>query len=83
MIKKNLESDKLIIGTDRTLKELKAGNIKSVFLSANCPVEVKEDITRYCEIGSVALESLLESNEELGTICRKAFLISVLSFKND
>ena len=35
-IKKNLKSKKLIIGSNKAIKNLKLGKIKKVFLSSNC-----------------------------------------------
>jgi ribosomal protein L30E len=78
-IKKNLKTDKMIIGADETVKALKAGKLKKVWLSSNCKESVKKDITHYCGLSGTELEQLDLPNDELGVACRKTFSISVLS----
>jgi large subunit ribosomal protein L30e len=78
-IKKFLETDKLILGTERVVKELKKGTLLKVFLSSNCPKEVMEDIAHYSSIAaSVEVINLLVPNDELGVVCKKPFAVSVL-----
>lgn len=79
-LKEALKEKKLIIGTERTLKNLKMNNLKKVYIASNCKQEVKEDIEHYCKLYSIPLVKLKENNEELGIICKKPFSISVLSF---
>ena len=78
-IKKLLKTKKLIIGTERTIKNIKLGRIDRVFLSANCPEKVEEDINYYKKMGDFKVIKLEHPNDELGAICKKPFLISVLS----
>jgi len=80
-IRKELKSGKLIIGTERTLKRLRAGKLKKIYVSANCPSSVKEDITTYSDISSVEVIKLKQQNDELGVICRKPYFISVLGLE--
>lgn len=70
----------LIIGTDVTMKYLRAGKVKTVFLSSNCPKGVEEDIRHYAG-EKVKVEKLEVPNDELGVICKKGFPISVVSVK--
>ena len=78
-IKRLANSKKLILGTERTLQAIRAGKAKQVFLSANCPQQVKQDIMRYQKITPFELVSLPYQNDELGSICKKPFAVSVLS----
>lgn len=78
-IKKLLGTDRLIIGTDRTLKSLRAGTIEKIFLSENCPDALKEDIKHYSTQGKIKVVELSVPNEELGVICKKPFPVSVVS----
>ncbi len=75
-----LKEKKVIIGTERTMKALKRGDAKNVYISSNCPEEVKKDIKHYCKVFDAKLNEIKETNEELGVICKKPFSISVLSF---
>ena len=78
-LKKLLKSDKIILGTDRTLKLLKLGTADRVFLSSNCPEEVKKDIEYYAKLSNVPLIYLKQPNDELGILCKKPYPVSVLS----
>ena len=77
-IKKALENKKAIIGTDRVIKLLKQGLLKKVFVSLNCPKEIKESINYYKSISGVEVVELEKDSEELGVLCKKPFTISVL-----
>lgn len=77
-IKKNLEKGNLIFGTQMTMKSLKLGNVEKVFVTKNCPAEVKKDVMSYSNIGKFEVVELESTNEELGVICKKPFSISVI-----
>ncbi|HZX44412.1 MAG TPA: ribosomal L7Ae/L30e/S12e/Gadd45 family protein [Candidatus Nanoarchaeia archaeon] len=74
-IRKLLKSKSMIIGTDRTLKQLKLGKIKKVYVSANCDQKTLDTISRY----DAEVVKLSYPNDELGILCKKTFSISVLS----
>jgi len=78
-IKKLLKSKNLVIGTQRTMRYLKTGKLSKVYISSNCPAEIKEDIKYYSELSSTPVVELEQSNEEIGILCKKPFFISVLS----
>ena len=77
-IKKNLETGKLIFGTEMTMKGLKLGDVQKVFVTKNCPAEVRDDISHYSSIGKFEVVELESTNEELGVICKKPFSVSVI-----
>ena len=77
-IKRILKEEKTIMGSERVIKELRNGKIKKVFLASNCPEVAANDIEQYCTIAKVELVKLIYPNDELGTICKKPFAISVL-----
>jgi len=79
-IKKLSKEDKLVIGTNMVLKGLKIGKIKNVALSSNCSSEIKEEISHYAELSKAKVTELEVPNDELGTLCKKPFAISVLGF---
>ena len=78
-IKKLIKEKKVIIGTERAIKSLKLGKVEKVLLSSNCAEKTLEDINYYTGLSSIETVKLGYSNEELGTICKKPFSISVLS----
>ncbi|MBW3002816.1 ribosomal L7Ae/L30e/S12e/Gadd45 family protein [Candidatus Woesearchaeota archaeon] len=73
-----LADNKLIIGTERTLKLLRLGKLKQVFLSANCADSTKEDILHYSNIAGVKVKDLAYPGSELGVVCKKPYSISVI-----
>lgn len=78
-IKELVKTDNAIIGTKETLRLLKEGKVKRVFVTSNCPDDVKQSIAYYAELSGAAVEQIPIPNDELGVICRKQFSISVLA----
>ena len=79
-IKKMLKLGSIIIGTGKTLKNLKLGRVQKVLVSSNCPEKVEKDITYYAGLSGAEFHKLEYPNDELSVICKKPFSISVLSF---
>ncbi len=77
-IKKLLEQDKLVIGADETIKGLRAGKVKRVFLSSNASPETKANVERFCSVNQIDCVELEQSSEEAGTLCKKPFAVSVI-----
>ncbi|MFC1691495.1 ribosomal L7Ae/L30e/S12e/Gadd45 family protein [Nanoarchaeota archaeon] len=77
-LKKLLETGNIVFGTERTLKLLKLSKIQKVFLASNCPDLVRTDIHYYSELSSTEIVELAYPNDELGTICKKPFSVSVI-----
>jgi len=80
-IKKNLVSGRIIIGAQRTLKQLRQGKLERIYISANCSPRTKDDIYRLCKLGNIACMDISQTNEEIGVVCKKPFSISVLGVK--
>lgn len=78
-IKTLLKTKKAVIGTERTMRLLKTGKLKKIYLTSNCPEEVKGDIDHFAKLGKVDIEQLTIPNDELGVICKRPFVISVLA----
>ncbi len=78
-LKKILKGEKVVIGTQRTLKELKRGSVERVFVTSNCPAAVEQDIDHYTRLSGAEKIKISLPNEELGIICKKPFSISVVS----
>ncbi|MBT3691299.1 50S ribosomal protein L30e [Candidatus Woesearchaeota archaeon] len=76
-LKKALKDNKLIVGSDETLKLLKKGKTKEAFVSSNCQAESLNSLEKYCEINKCKLDKLKENSKELGAICKKPFSINM------
>ena len=79
-IKKILKEKNLTIGTERTLKRLRAGKLKKIFLSSNCPENVSSIIERYAKLSEIGITRINLNNEELGILCKRPHHISVISY---
>ena len=77
-VKKYVETKHAILGTQRTLKALKKGTLKKIFLSKNCPDSVRKDTDYYATMGNVDVSTLEQPNDELGNLLKKPFSISVI-----
>ncbi|MBC8501384.1 MAG: ribosomal L7Ae/L30e/S12e/Gadd45 family protein [Nanoarchaeota archaeon] len=77
-IKKILKSEKLLIGTDRVLKNLRNSKVEKVFVSSNCAKDVFDDINHFASFSEASVEQLDIPNDELGVVCKKSFSVSVI-----
>ncbi len=75
-IRKLIGTDKLVIGTERTIKALKKDELAKVVVSSNCSDSVRNQLSGKAEIVNVQ-----ESNEELGVLCKKPFRVALLGIK--
>lgn len=77
-IKKNLGKEKMLIGQNRVIKNIRHGKVEKVFLASNCKPKTREDIEYYCELSKTPFTILKIPNDELGIVCKKQHAISVL-----
>lgn len=79
-IRKLLGTDKIIIGTDRTMKALRSGKLSKVLIASNTTDAARTQISDLATLKKVEIVNLDEDNEELGVLCKKPFRIAVLGF---
>jgi len=80
-LRNEIQEGRVVIGTERVMKEIKAKKLKKVFVATNCPQRTKDDIQYYVELAGIQLIELAMSNEELGVFCKKNFFVSVLGIR--
>lgn len=80
-IRKLIEEKKVTIGTDETTRALTGGSLKRVLVASNASETTKAEIARLQAVGGVEVEHLDVPNDELGTMCKKPFSISVLGIR--
>lgn len=80
-IRKLLGTEKLIIGTDRTLKALRKGELEQVILASNCAADTLSAIERDAGLTGAEIVRLTENNDELGVLCKKPFRVAVLGVR--
>jgi ribosomal protein L30E len=77
-VRKAIGTKKFVIGMQKTIKELMRGNVAKVFVTENCKDDMKENVQLHASADKVPVEELPIPNDELGTICKKVFAISVV-----
>ncbi len=77
-VKELAKTDKVVVGAERTIKNLKVGKIEKIFLASNCKSEIREDIEHSAKISDVEIITLAQPNDEFGIMCQKPFPVSVL-----
>jgi len=65
----------MVFGREVTIKNLRKGTVKEVFLAKNCPEKIKKEIKNY----DVKIIELEIPSDELALICKRLHPISVLS----
>lgn len=80
-LKEDAQSGKAVIGTDLVLKGLRTGGLGKVFLARNCPQKIRDDVQYYAGLAKVPVVELEQNNEEVGVLCKKNFLVSVVALR--
>ena len=78
-LKKHVGNKKLLLGTDRTLKNLKKGELKEIFLSSNVAENLKDDIETNAKKFGIKVYQLDINSDEMGVVVKKPFSVSVAS----
>lgn len=73
-----MKSGKAILGYKSTLKALKKGEVKAIFISSNSPSVVKAELNYYAHIAGVNVHPYNGSNIDLGAACGKYHRVSML-----
>lgn len=76
-IRKAVETGKVILGTDKSIKALKLGQVKLVILAENCPEGVQGDVYYYAKLLEVPVRVFPGNSKELGVACGRPFTINV------
>lgn len=79
-LKKALKERTITFGTEKTLKMIRNGKAKKVFIAANYPEDREQTILHYAKLSKVEVVKLKLPNEEIGLACKKPFSISVLCY---
>lgn len=78
-IRQVVDTGKVILGRDKSLKAIRLGEAKLVIVASNCPSEVLVDIKRYGGLANIPVHIFGRDSAELGVACGKPFLVNVLA----
>ena len=78
-IKIAVKTGKFQIGPKKALNNVKRGIGKLVVVSNNCPKKTLDDLETYCKFSNIHIHQFKGSNYDLGFLCGKTYMISVLT----
>ena len=78
-IRQAVDTGKVILGSDKSVKSVKLGQAKLVILASNCPDAVRSDMEHYAKLANVPICFYEGDSTALGLACGKPFLVSVMA----
>ncbi|MBT4174473.1 50S ribosomal protein L30e [archaeon] len=79
-LKDAVKDQELTFGAKQTIKKIKTGELKQIFIARDCPEELRVDVLRFAKMAGVEVSEEEITGHEIGAICKKAFSINVLCF---
>ena len=75
-----LKTGKVIIGSKEALKAIKQGKVQMIIKAKNCPSYITSDLYKFCSEyePKIDIYEFKGSSWDLGFLCGKPFMISVL-----
>ncbi|NJE07340.1 50S ribosomal protein L30e [Thermococcus sp. M39] len=78
-LRKALETGKVVIGSNKTVKLAKIGGAKLIIVAKNAPKEVKDDIYYYAKLSNIPVYEYEGTSVDLGTLLGKPFVVASLA----
>ena len=78
-IRQCVDSGKVEFGTNSAVKSSLSGRAKLVVIASNCPLEVRQNVSRFCKLSSIPVLVYEGTSMELGTVAGRPHPIAVLS----
>jgi large subunit ribosomal protein L30e len=78
-IRQAVDTGKVILGSDKSVKSVKLGQAKLVILASNCPDAVRSDVEHYVKLANIPIHVYEGDSSALGLACGKPFLVSVVA----
>jgi ribosomal protein L30E len=79
-LKDAMKKEKLIFGSKSTLRNMKKGTTKQIFLANNCGEEIEKSIEYYSKFSKVKISKINKPRSEMSILCKKNFPVSVISY---
>mmetsp|Transcript_29784 Transcript_29784/g.41801 ORF Transcript_29784/g.41801 Transcript_29784/m.41801 type:complete len:89 (+) Transcript_29784:99-365(+) len=74
-----MRSGKAVLGYKSTLKSIRTGKAKLVFIASNCPVVRKSQIEYYAMLGKIKIYLYQGNNNDLGIACGRYYGCSTMA----
>ncbi len=79
-LKDAMKKQKLVFGIRQTVRNLKNGKTKVIFLASNCGEAIEKDLEHYKKLSDVKIVKLDKPRSEISVFCKKNFPVSVISY---
>ena len=74
-----VKTGKVVLGSNRSLEEIKKGKLKLVITASNCPFDVKNEISYYANLANIPVFEFSGNSWELGSLSGKPFMVATLA----
>ena len=73
-----MKSGKAVLGYKQTIKALRKGLLKAIFIASNSPSIMKAEISYYSSLASVPIYNYSGNNIDLGSACGKYHRVALM-----
>ena len=77
-----MKSGKAVLGYKSTIKSLRKGQLKAIFIASNTPSLVKAEINYYSLLANCDVRIYSGNNNDLGSACGKYHRVSILGISD-
>ncbi|MFQ6085840.1 MAG: 50S ribosomal protein L30e [Candidatus Bathyarchaeia archaeon] len=77
-----IETGKVVIGSNRIVKDTRLGKLKLIILSSDCPEDRGDEIRHLASLSMIPIYTFEGSSVHLGTVCGKLFRVAALGIKD-
>ena len=78
---KKIPEEKIIIGSNKVLKELRKGNVKKIYLASNIPKDKESELKHLSNISKTEIHKSELNSKYLGPLVKKMFNVLVIGIK--
>ncbi len=78
-IRKVVDTGEVILGAKESIASVMDKKAKLVLVAENCPKDLKDKLDQYAKPSNIYIYNFPGSSMELGAICGKPYVISMLS----
>ncbi|MEE8358187.1 MAG: 50S ribosomal protein L30e [Candidatus Hydrothermarchaeales archaeon] len=74
-----VDTGEVILGAKESIASVMDKKARLVLVAENCPKDLKDDLDHYANISNIYVYNFPRSSMEMGAVCGKPYVISMLS----
>lgn len=78
-IRKVVDTGEVILGAKESIASVMDKKARLVLVAENCPKDLKDDLDHYANLSNIYVYNFPGSSMEMGAVCGKPYVISMLS----